>query len=347
MGQACDIAIRLTCWSGTYRIRSHMPRRPRAEVEGGLYHLIARGNNRQVIFHDTEDFKKFLSLLSTQKAKLGFYIYAYCLMSNHFHLLIERQAVPVGRIMLRVLTGYSQYYNRKYRKVGHVFQGRHKAILCQADRYLGELVRYIHLNPVRAKMVRKAERYAWSSQRAYLGMEPETFVDADPVLRLFGARKAKARENFVQFVAAGAKLGHMDEYYSAGNEGILGSEEFVDAAIHRIWERDDKKPKQTRISDKIQFDGDRLVRAVESVLETERESFCGPGKSAVAVYAKEVLILAGVRAGALVKELSELTGVDPSTVSRRHDRARLRSKHDAVLREHSEQAFELYVSGDK
>jgi len=84
-----------------------MARLLRAEVEGGLYHLIARGNNRQVIFHDTEDFKKFLSLLSIQKAKLGFYLYAFCLMSNHIHLLIERQAEPIGRIMLRVLTGYS------------------------------------------------------------------------------------------------------------------------------------------------------------------------------------------------------------------------------------------------
>lgn len=96
-----------------------MARRPRAEVAGGLYHLIARGNNRQLIFHADADFKKFLSLLSIQKAKLGFFLYAYCLMSNHFHLLLERQAEPVGRIMQRVLTGYSQYYNRKYRKGLH------------------------------------------------------------------------------------------------------------------------------------------------------------------------------------------------------------------------------------
>ena len=94
-------------------------------------------------------------VLEVQKQKLPYFLYAYCLMSNHVHLLIERQADAVGRIMQRVLTGYSQYYNRKYRKVGHVLQGRHNAILCQTDRYLSELVRYIHLNPVRAKMVRK------------------------------------------------------------------------------------------------------------------------------------------------------------------------------------------------
>ena len=149
-----------------------MPRRPRLELEGGLYHIIARGNNRNDIFHSDQDHKKFLSLLLTQKAKLTFYLYAYCLMTNHFHLLIERQSETIGKMMQRVLKGYSQYYNRKYKNVGHVFQGRHKAILCQSDRYMGELVRYIHLNPVRAKMVRKAEKYPYSSQRAYLGMEP-------------------------------------------------------------------------------------------------------------------------------------------------------------------------------
>src|SRR5262249_55021447 len=151
---------------------------------------------------------------------------------NHFHLLMERQADAIGRVMQRVLTGYSQYYNRKYRKVGHVFQGRYKAILCQSDTYMSELVRYIHLNSFRAKMVRKAESYPYSSQRAYLGTEKIVIVDVDPVLRLFGAKKDKARENFRTFVAAGVRLGHREEFYETGECNILGSDEFVDATIH-------------------------------------------------------------------------------------------------------------------
>ena len=118
-----------------------MARKLRIEVEGGLYHLITRGNDRQDIFHSHEDRVKFLSLLAKQKERLPFYFYAFCLMTNHVHLLIERQAETIGRIMQRVLTGYSQYYNRKYKQVGHVFQGRHKSILCQSDQYLAELVR--------------------------------------------------------------------------------------------------------------------------------------------------------------------------------------------------------------
>ena len=304
-----------------------MARHLRAEVEGGLYHIIARGNNRQNIFHTEEDFKKFLSLLLTQKAKLGFYLYSYCLMSNHFHLLIERQAEPIGRIMQRVLTGYSQYHNRKYRKVGHVFQGRHKSILCEADRYLAELVRYIHLNPVRAKMVRKAERYQWSSQRAYLGIEKSELVDVDPVLRLFGARKQKAREHFAEFVAAGARLGHQNDLSSPGNGNILGSEEFVDESIHHIWERDQKAPRVAKAR-RREFDPELLLRSVEKVFGISTQDFIGQHKQSAAVRAKEAVILAGRELGASFRRLSEIVGLDDSTVSRRFDKARAKMKDD-------------------
>ena len=318
-----------------------MARYPRAEVEGGLYHVIARGNNRQVIFHDEEDFKKFLSILSVQKAKLGFYLYAFCLMSNHFHLLIERQAEPVGRIMLRLLTGYSQYYNRKYRKVGHVFQGRHKAILCQADRYLGELVRYIHLNPLRARMVRKAERYPWSSQKAYLGIDPAGVVDVDPVLRLFGAKKAKARENFAQFVAAGAKMGQQPELYSAAEGCILGADEFVDATIHRIWERDNKSIRQ-RPADKGSFRREDMIAAVESVLEVDRSILTGKSKAYDAVRAKEALIAAARLVGVNNREIADATGLNSSTVSRRHDSFARRIKQDADLKHRVDKIVKAY-----
>src|SRR5258707_9165834 len=138
--------------------------------------------------------------------------------------------------MHRLLTGYAQYYNRRYRRVGHLLQGRHKAILCQSDRYLSELVRYIHLNPVRAKMVSKPEEYQYSGHRAYLGLEAAGVVDVDPVLRHFGAKKEAARDRYREFVAAGMKHGHRAEFYVADEGRILGTEEFVDATIHRIGE---------------------------------------------------------------------------------------------------------------
>src|SRR5712692_9600366 len=101
-----------------------MARKAHAEVEGGLYHVITRGNNRRQIFNSPADYEKFLSLLTVQKTKLPFFLYAYCLMSNHVHLLIEHQASAVGRIMHRLLTGYAQYYNRRYRRVGAFIAGQ-------------------------------------------------------------------------------------------------------------------------------------------------------------------------------------------------------------------------------
>src|SRR5436190_1222780 len=172
-----------------------MARKARAEVAGGLYHVVTRGNNRRQIFNAPADYEKFLSLLGAQKSKLPFFLYAYCLMTNHVHLLIERQADTIGRIMHRVLTGYSQYYNGRC-----LLQGRHKAILCQSERYLAELVRYIHLNTVRAKMVERPEDYKYSGHRAYLGLEAAGILDVDPVLRHFGAKRKIARQAYIRLI---------------------------------------------------------------------------------------------------------------------------------------------------
>ncbi len=321
-----------------------MARRPRIELEGGLYHIIARGNNRQTIFHSDDDHEKFLSLLAVQREKLPFFLYSYCLMSNHFHLLIERQADAIGRIMLRVLTGYSQYYNRKYRKAGHVFQGRHKAILCQSDRYLGELVRYIHLNPVRAKMVRKAERYTFSSQRAYLGLEPDGIVDVDPVLRLFGAKKKTARENFAKYVTAGAKLGHQEAFYLADEGCILGSEEFVDATVHRIGETE-KRASRRQQKQPREFDADALIAAVEKASRIPKVEFCGQGKSTRVLLAKEALIVSGCRAGASLRILTTLTGLSSSSVSKRHDAAIRKLRENGSLQELVDEVTGIYDKG--
>ena len=302
-----------------------MARKPRLEVEGGLYHLITRGVDRQNIFHDPRDFLKFLTLLSVQKEKLPFYLYAYCLMTNHIHLLIERRTDNIGRIMHRVLTGYTQYYNRKYHRSGHVLQGRHKAILCQSDPYLAELVRYIHLNPVRAKMVERPEEYPYSSHCAYLGLEPADSVDVDPVLRRFGPKKEIARERYVQFMIAGNGQSSEARFYKAEN-GVLGTEEFVDSMIHRMGEF---ATKGTPKSIALDLYPDALILAVEKVLRINRSLICSSGKGAQSVLAKEALVVSGRRVGAGVKTLADLTGMSISTVSRRHDAAisKIRSGH--------------------
>jgi len=301
-----------------------MARKPRAEVEGGLYHVITRGNNRRRMFDAPADYQKFLSLLALQKIKLPFFLYAYCLMTNHVHLLIERQADTIGRIMHRVLTGYSRYYNRRYRRVGHLLEGRHKSILCQSERYLAELVRYIHLNPVRAGMVREPEEYDYSSHRAYLGLEPAGLVDVDPVLRHFGARKAQAREAFRQFVVAGMELGHQDGFYLANEGRILGSDEFVDATIHRIGETEGLTGRADQKQAVKQFNAEVLLAAVEEICRVPREEFCSASKNSSVITAKEMLLLTGYEQGASLKLLSEITGMSRSAVSRRKDAAKVK-----------------------
>ena len=322
-----------------------MARKLRVEIEGGLYHVITRGNDRQDVFHCPEDFQKFIALLAKQKDRSGFFLYAYCLMTNHAHLLLERQKETVGNIMQRVLTGYSQYYNRRYKRVGHVFQGRHKAILCESQTYLAKLVRYIHLNPVRARMVSAPEEYPYSSHQAYVGQEEPGIVDVDPVLRHFGSRREAAIRNFLEFM--GMPIIDDESQYSSAENDVLGCEEFIDATIHRLGNVEhplarSREPKPT-------FEAAKLITAVERVFGLRAVEFCGSCKDARAVMAKEVLILAGRNAGASVTQLSEIVGLDISTVSRRYETAlrklRINSKlayaRDLVERGYSGRIAEL------
>ena len=320
-----------------------MARRMRIEVEGGLYHVITRGVGRQDIFHDEQDFAKFLGLMAAQKLKVPFYLYAYCLITNHIHLLIERRVDDIGRIMQRLLTGYAQYYNRRYRRVGHVFQGRHKAILCQSDPYLGELVRYIHLNPVRARMVGRPEQYPYSSHREYVGLDPGKMVDVDPVLRRFGPEPLVARQRFADHVAAAMGMGSQASFY-ASECGILGSDEFIDSVIHRIGEHDVHAAARRRKELKAAQGCDIhiLLELVEKRLQIPKAEICSRGKSPHLVFAKEVLIVGARRLGTSLAEVSDVLGINASSISRRYDAARTRMKDDERMTAEVEKVVSEY-----
>lgn len=328
-----------------------MARKPRLEIEGGLYHVITRGNDRRDIFHSDEDFARFVSLLGGLKKKLPFYLYAYCLMTNHVHLLIERRTDSLGRIMQRLLTGYTNYYNRRYRRVGHLLQGRYKSILCESDVYLAQLVRYIHLNPVRANMVAVPEEYPHSSHCRYLGVEPAAFVDVDPVLRKFAARRKVARDRFAQFAAEGIRLGYVEEFYAPEHD-LLGSEEFVDDMIHRVGEPENAKrvprPTDGRLpTQPANLDEDKLLKAFEEVVSIDRSEFFGSNKSARSVAAKETLIVAGRTLGAGLHTLAKLTGLDPSTVSRRYDAARRRATNTDASQDLAQRVIMMYKARER
>lgn len=305
-----------------------MARRPRIEVDGGLYHLITRGNARQDIFHSAADHEKFISLLEKQKARYSFYIYAYCLMTNHVHLLIERRSDAISIIMQRLLSSYSQYYNRKYKRVGHLFQGRYKSILCQSEGYLAKLVRYIHLNPVRAGMVDSAAEYPYSSQRDYFEHDSDSLVDVDPVLRLFGNTRQTAREHFALF------MGEPDDdaaLYSTAENDVLGSEEFVDTQIHRLGGRL-RRPSELKKSAPPAVDVDILVASVAGAMNIDLSEFHGNRKGTRAVTARELTVLISKERGASLLELSETLGIDTSNISRSYDRAKRELASNAQFR---------------
>ncbi len=190
-----------------------MARRPRIHFAGAFYHVISRGNRRQGIFRDEKDLRTFLSCLSDCKTRFPFHLYAYALMKNHFHLLVEVETTPLSRIMQSFLFRYAQYFNRRYGEVGHLFQGRYKAIVCDKDAYLLELVRYIHLNPVRARVVKGPEDYGWTGHLSYLGKGEEGLIDERFVLGQLSENRSLARRRYSRFVWEGISMGHERKYY--------------------------------------------------------------------------------------------------------------------------------------
>ncbi len=204
-----------------------MSRPIRIEFPNALYHVTSRGDRREDIFEDDEDRRAFLHTLGQVVDQFNWLCFAWCLMDNHYHLLIQ---TPDGNLSkgMRQLNGvYTQLSNRRHHRVGHLFQGRFKAILVDSDAYLLELARYVVLNPVRADMVKRPENWAWSSYRASLGLAPaDGFLAVDALLGQFAQRRATAQARYAKFVAEG--MGVPSPWLQLKGQVFLGDEQFVD-----------------------------------------------------------------------------------------------------------------------
>ncbi len=210
-----------------------MARPLRLEFAGALYHVTARGNRREAIYEDDSDRLAFLDILSRSCTEQNWLCHAYCLMSNHYHLLVETPESNLARGMRQLNGCYSQYYNRKHGRCGHFFQGRYGAILVEKESYLLELARYIVLNPVRARMVHAAEEWPWSSYRGTTGHQalPEG-VNPDWILAAFGKTRGEAVKGYKQFVREGK--GQPGPWESLRNQVYLGSEAFVERMAAKL-----------------------------------------------------------------------------------------------------------------
>jgi len=229
-----------------------MARPLRIEYEGALYHVTSRGNEGRRIFFSKPDYYKFLDYLKLAQEKFHYLLHAYVLMTNHYHLLIETPLANLNRIMHFLNGSYTNYINLKRSHLGHLLQGRYKAILIDRDNYLLELSRYIHLNPVRAKLVKKPEDYPFSSYRIYLSSKNGAFVYRDQILGMITKDQRKATKKYKEFVDSdiGTKIAMNFDHLYGGI--ILGKEEFIKDTLEKL--KDKKFHKMKGISHIKEFE---------------------------------------------------------------------------------------------
>lgn len=206
-----------------------MARPLRILYPGAFYHVTSRGNEKKDVFKSHRDREKFLEYLASATERYAAIIHVYCLMSNHYHLLLETPAGNLSQIMRHINSAYTTYFNIKRKRSGHLFQGRFKAILVEADEYATELSRYIHLNPVRAGMVARPEEYRWSSYRSYIGHSaaPE-WLKVGMILGYFGKGSVAAGKKYRVFVEEMLGTEYETPLQGAIGTAVLGSPEFVE-----------------------------------------------------------------------------------------------------------------------
>ena len=231
-------------------------------------------------------------------------------MSNHVHLLLETGKVPLSRIMQGIQFSYTQLYNRRHRTVGHLFQGRYKAILCDRNQYLLELVRYIHLNPARMRTPLDPWKYRWSSHRAYLGEVRPVTVETEPVLGQMGNSVGQARRSYLRFMEVATGSGHEEKYYQTADQRFLGDEAFVEEVASKA------KNKDVRLSGpRVSFK--RLVSAILKEHGLTEEAVMGSGRRNDWVQARRQLVYLGREwANLTAQELGKRLKRDPSMMSR-------------------------------
>jgi len=203
-----------------------MARPLRLELAGGLYHVTSRGDRREAIYDDDVDREKWLEILGDTCKRFNWRCHAYCLMDNHYHIVVETAEANLSKGMRQLNGVYTQYYNRRHDRVGHVFQGRFKGILVERDAYLLELARYVVLNPIRAKMTKTIKSWKWSSYKAMVGEAvAPSWLNTDWILEQFGKQRKSAIERYVNFVREGVGLPSI--WNNIQNQVFLGSEKFI------------------------------------------------------------------------------------------------------------------------
>jgi REP element-mobilizing transposase RayT len=316
-----------------------MPRQARLDAVGTLHHVIIRGIEKRRIVDDERDRREFVSRLGRLAGESATSIYAWALMSNHAHILLSSGPQGLPKFMRRFLTGYAVRYNLRHRRHGHLFQNRYKSIVCDGDSYFSELVRYIHLNPLRVKLVagfKGLETYPYCGHGVILGAVKNDWQDRDSVLAQFGSREGDARDAYRRYVVEGMELGRRPELVGgglirsvggwsevksrrmrgkqkAGDERILGSGEFVERVIREAEARTQRRYSRTQRGRKVE----RLIAEEckkHGVSLTELRSGSRRGK--IPVVRAEVSRQLVEKYGTTTAEVARQLGVSTSAISK-------------------------------
>ncbi len=288
-----------------------MPRQPRLDAPGVLQHVICRGIERRAIVRDDEDRARFVDRLGAVLTATGTLCYAWALLPNHVHLLLRSGPAPLHTVMRRLLTGYAASFNQRHHRHGYVFQNRYKSILCQEEPYLLELVRYLHLNPVRARVVpnlRALDQYSWTGHSALLGRVPRPWQATGELLAHFGSTPPAALRAYRAFLAAGLHQGRRPDLTGGGlvrsaggwkalavlrrhgerrmgDARILGDSVFVD---HALREAEEQMERRTRLHTRG-YSLPTLLQRVAHLCQLEPSALQGPSKEPRRVRARSLL----------------------------------------------------------
>lgn len=294
-----------------------MPRQARIDAPGAVHHIIARGIERGRIFQDDQDREEFIERLGQLATETQTQCFAWALIPNHLHLLLKTGHTPISSVMRRLLTGYAISHNRRHRRSGHLFQNRYKSILCQQDVYLKELVRYIHLNPLRAGLVNDMaalDRYPFAGHSYILGKRKNTWQSVMGVLSFFGDKEESARQQYRGYVIKGIELGRQPALTGGGlvrsaggwtavrslrqagtfqksDERILGDGDFVNTILSNAQEAMNKRYFMAARGIRM----DDIVSAVSGLLSISRRNLAGPSKERAVVKGRALVCYWAVR----------------------------------------------------
>lgn len=298
-----------------------MARKPRIHYPDAVYHVILRGNAKQDIFFAAEDRYRFYLLLQEGVERFGHRVHAFCLMTNHIHLAVQVTDIPLARIMQNLSFRYTQWVNGRQKRSGHLFQGRYKAVLVDADSYLLELVRYLHLNPVRANMVVSPDDYPWSSHRAYCAVETIPWLVTEPTLSMLATNRERAVQAYADFIRDGLGQERRPEFHGEGSvdSRVFGDDEFVERLVG-----------DALLSGRVSLDD--ILSAICQRYGTSHDELARPGKERVAASKRAMAAwIVQDLPSVTLTELAERTGREVATLSSAALRLQKRSSSEPEL----------------